>query len=137
MIFRPARTQAQEPTGSMKIICDFDALVSEKVGFKFKNKQYVVNNVDVENYMQITLAYRNLMQMIEERSKGTSLGEDDIYQRYFDLVHPLVPTFSYEELKQLPFVLLNQLVNLILRQIAGDPSLYDKKDEKKNPLNLI
>lgn len=120
---------------SMKILCDFDALVAEKVGFKFKNQLYELHVVDVENYMQITVAYRNLIQMISDRSEASvSLTEDDVYQRYFDLVHPLVPDFLFEDLKKLPFVLLNQLVNLILRQIAGDPSLYEKKDEKKNPL---
>src|SRR6266478_4091918 len=139
MLFKAARSNAQEESPPMKIVCYFDSLLTERVGFKFKNRQYVINNVDVENYMQITVAYNHLIEMVGNRSEGHALPEDDVYQKYFDLVHPLVPDFSYEDLKKLPFVLLNQLVNLILRQIAGDPSLYetDKKGEKKNPLTPI
>lgn len=134
MLFKPARTNAEDP--NMKILCDFDALVSQTVGFKFKGRNYLVKNVDVENYMQVTLAYRNLLEMVQSRSQGASLEENEVYQKYFDLVHPLVPDFTIEDLKKLPLVLLNQMMNLIFRQLAGDPSLFDK-DEKKNPLNLI
>jgi len=132
MIFKPARAQA-EPIPQMKIVCDFDALVGEKIGFKFKNKYYLINNVSVENYMQITLAYRNLLEMVTSRSQGDTLPQNEVYHKYYDLIHPLVPDFEFEDLKSLPFFLLNQLIQLVMRQLAGDPGLYDK-DEKKNPL---
>lgn len=135
---KPARTQAESPTPTT-IVCDFDSLMSESVGFKFQNKTYVVAALDLENYMQVTLAYKRLMEMISQRSEGESLDMETVYGKYYDLVHPLAPTFAYEDLKKLPFPLLNHLMNLILRQIAGDPTLFDgsSSPEKKNSLNPL
>lgn len=131
---KPARTQAGSPTPTT-IVCDFDALMSASVGFKFQNKTYRLATLDLENYMQVTLAYKSLMEMISQRAEGQQLDMENVYSKYYDLVHPLAPTFAYEDLKKLPFPLLNHLMNLILRQIAGDPSLFDGTDEKKNSLN--
>lgn len=128
---KPARTQA-ESTPPTKIVCDFDALLSESVGFKFQGRTYTVASLDLENYMQVTLAYKSLVDMIELRSTGQPMTYEEVYGKYYDLIHPLVPDFTYESLTKLPFNLLNHLMNLILKQIAGDPSLLDP--EKKNSL---
>jgi hypothetical protein len=125
---RPTRTEAQE---SVKIISDFDSLLTEQVGFKFRGKIHVLNPVDVKNFMQITIAYRNLLQMIEARSEGSSLTDDEVYQKYYDLIHPIVPSITYAEMRAMTLVMLNNLINLVFRQLSGDPSLYEK-DEKKN-----
>jgi hypothetical protein len=130
---KPTRSEAKDD--NIKILCDFDALVNERVGFKFKDKTYVVNNMSVENYMQLTLAYKKLVEMINARAEGEILDEEEIYQRYYNLINPLVPDFTFADLRSLPFILLNQLISLVLRQIAGDPALFDKETQKKNPLN--
>lgn len=135
MLLKPARNNDQDIPHT-KIVCDFDALVQERVGFKFKGKIYLVNSVSVENYMEVTLAYRNLIEMVSNRSEGNVLDQNEVYQKYFDLIHPLVPDFTYADLISLPLALLNQLMNLIFRQIAGDPKLFDSSDEKKNPQKL-
>jgi hypothetical protein len=133
MNLKPART---EHTGSMKVICDFDALVNERVGFKFKNKYYAINNLTVETYMQVTLAYKNLYEVTQKRAKGTEYDQEKIYQIYFDFIHPLVPDLTYADLRQLSFVLMNQLISLVLRHVAGDPDLFNKDLEKKTLVEL-
>lgn len=132
---RTAATATEETPANVKLVCDFDSLLSATVGFKFEGKTYIVNALDLENYMQVTLAYKNLTEMIQSRADGQVLTSDDVYQKYYDLVHPLCPTFSYESLKRLPFAMLNHLMNIMLRQVAGDPELFSKTDEKKNSLN--
>ncbi len=132
--FKPARSEAQKESPEVKILCDFDSILSTSVGFKFKGKVYTLNPVDVESYMKLTLAYRDILQIGEMRAKGIALTEDEVYIKYFNLIHPLTPELPYEDVKKMPFVLLNKLINLILKQLAGDPELYDNLDEKKNPL---
>ena len=133
--FKPTRAAEKPEDTDVKIVCDFDAMISQSVGFKFQNRFYKLSNVDVKNYMEVTLAYRDLLQMASSRSEGIVMTQDEIYMKYFNLIHPLVPDFKYESIKKLPFVLLNQLVTLILRQLAGDPELFKgNSEEKKNPL---
>ncbi len=134
--FKPAR--AAERHDDIKILCDFDALLTTSVGFKFHGKHYKLENIDVENYMKITVAYRELMLMLETRAKGTSVVDTlNVYKTYYNLVHPLCPDFSIEDLQKMPFVMLNKLIQLILAQIAGDPAIYNDSTEKKNLLNQI
>lgn len=130
--FMPARAEVEEP---IKILSDFDALIAQKVGFKFHGKVYVLNAVNVENFMSMTLAYQELLKMVGDRSQPTSIEDNEIYEKYFNLINPIVPDFSYADLRSLPVVLLNNLVNLVLRQLAGDPKLYENQDssQKKNP----
>lgn len=130
----PSRSQAQDP---VRIISDFDSLLTEQVGFKFQGKIHKLTQVDVRNFITVTLAYQKLIQMMSERSEGSELTDQDVYQKYFDLIHPIVPTISFAEMRGMTLVMLNNLVNLVIRQIAGDPTLYEKKsDEKKNPTIL-
>ncbi len=133
--FKP--TRAAERHDDIKILCDFDALLTTSVGFKFQDKHYKLENVDVENYMKITVAYRELMIMLEDRSKGTVVDTFHVYKTYYNLIHPLCPDFAYEDLQKLPFVMLNKLIQLILAQIAGDPEIFSTSTEKKNLLNQI
>lgn len=128
----PSRTAHQD---SVKVICDFDSLLNADVGFKFQGKTHKLNPIDVKNFMQVTVAYRSLLEMLSKRSEGSDLTEQDIFQAYFDLIHPIAPTISFAEMRGMNLVMLNNLVNLVFRQIAGDPSLYETESaEKKNPL---
>lgn len=134
---RPTRFEAQSE--GVKIVSDFDALINEKVGFKFNNKIYVLKPVDLENFMILTLAYQDIVKMVSDRSQGKEMTQDEVYECYFRFIHPLVDEFTYQDLRALPIVLLNNLVNLIMRQLAGDPTLYSEKDpntQKKNPLKF-
>lgn len=130
MRLRPARTQALD---SVKILSDFDSMVTEEVGFKFMGKIHILKPVSVENFMRITIAYRKLIDMLQKRSQGEALTDKEVFQRYYDLIHPIVPTIQIDQIESMTLVMLNNLVNLVLRQISGDPTLYDS-DQKKNPL---
>lgn len=129
---RPARTE-HEP--QVKIISDFDSILSEQVGFKFHGKVHVLRPVDVKNFMKMTLAYQNLLKMIQDRSEGTPLTSDEVFEKYFELISPIVPSIRYPDIRSMTLVMLNNLVNLVFRQLSGDPSLADST-EKKNSLNL-
>ena len=128
---KPARPE-YEP--QVKIISDFDSILSEQVGFKFRGVTHILKPVDVKNFMKMTLAYQNLLKMIQNRSEGNPLTEDEVFERYFDLISPIVPSISYPEIRGMSLVMLNNLVNLVFRQLSGDPTLHETA-EKKNPLN--
>ena len=138
-LFMPARAQAQhDQIPDVKIVCDFDSVLSQRVGFKFQGRVYQMEPVTVENYMKVTLAYRDLLDMAQGRAQGVAMKQDEIYLRYFELIHPLVPEFSYETLKQLPFTALNQLINLVIKNLSGDNSYLNKQEvEKKNTSNQL
>jgi hypothetical protein len=128
---KPARTEA-EP--GVKILLDFDALLKRRVGFKMHGKTYIINDIDVGNYMEVTAAYRDIVEIVSKRSQGEEVDRDEIYERYYKLVHELCPEFSYADLRALNFSGLNHLLSLIFRQIAGDPALTADDAQKKNPL---
>lgn len=130
--FKPARSEAMEEP--IKIISDFDALIAQKVGFKFNGEIYEIQPVDVENFMKVTMAYQNLLKMFENHHESPIEDDNTIYEAYFALVQPLVPKFKWADLRSLKILQLNALMNLILRQLSGDPSLYGDSQEKKNPL---
>jgi hypothetical protein len=134
--FKPARSAAEAPQ-NMKVLVDFDGFIDKSIGFKLKGKYYIINNITVENYMKVTLAYKNLLDVMSKRSNGEETDHEDVYETYFQLVSPLVPELTFAELSALPFPGLNQLLTLILRQIAGDPELAKEIEEKKNPQKPI
>lgn len=129
---------AREKHPTVKILSDFDKMVSESVGFKFHGKVYVMKPVNVGNFMSVTLAYQGIIQMMSDRSEGKGLNDEDVYLKYFDLISPIVPEITFAEVRSMTLVVLNQLINLIYRQLAGDPSLYSDVEKKKflNPPTL-
>jgi hypothetical protein len=128
MKLRPARTQA-EAERPISVIADLDALTQEKVGFKFHGKIHVLNPVTAEQLMEMELARVKLVTMLNARAEGLVLSSDEIYQRYFDVVHPIAPTLTYAEIKSMDVMTLNSILTLVMRQLTGDPTLYQKKKE--------
>ena len=133
--FKPARAQAQPPK-SMKIICDFDALDEQQIGFIFKGKGYVIKSLTVENFKNVTLAYNRFIDVVNKRSQGEDLPSDTVYESYYDLIKEVVPDFKYADLVGLDFNKLKQLMCLVLRTVGGDPTLYESGDQKKNLFKL-
>lgn len=115
----------------VSLIADLDAFKSEKVGFKFNDVVHILKPVTVDQMMEMELARVKLVHMLRERSDGLPLSGDDVYQRYYDFIHPIVPSLTYAELRAMNVVQLNNILNLVFRQLTGDPTLYS---EKKNPL---
>lgn len=130
MNLKPARTQAEAP---ISVIADLDALTEEKVGFKFKGKIYVLNPVTAEEMMQMELARVKLLTMLNYKAEGLILENDEVYERYYELIHPIVPELPYAELRVMSVMVLNSLMTLVMRQLTGDPTLYEKKKRLNQP----
>jgi hypothetical protein len=115
----------------VSLIADLDAFKSDKVGFKFNNVVHILRPVTVDQMIEMELARIKLVHMLNERLNGLALSGDDVYQRYFDFISPLVPSLTFPELREMTVIQLNNLLNLVFRQLSGDPTLYT---QKKNPL---
>lgn len=128
MSLKPAQKQDEK----VSLISDLDALVSEKVGFKLNGVVHVLNPVTAEQMMVMELARIKLVHMLNERIDGLALSGDDVYERYFEFISPIVPSLSYPELRTMTVAQLNNVLNLVFRQLSGDPTLYENS-QKKNP----
>lgn len=126
MKLRPARSQA-EAEKPISVIADLDALTEEKVGFKFHGKVYVLRPVTAEEMMNMELARIKLVTMLQAKGDGLLLNSDEVYERYFELINPIVPDLPYAELRAMSVMVLNSLLSLVMRQLTGDPTLYEKK----------
>lgn len=128
MKLRPARTQA-EAQKPVSVIADLDAFTEESVGFKFQGMIYVLKPVTAEEMMNMELARIKLVTMLQAKGEGLFLSSDEVYERYFELINPIVPDLPYAELRAMSVMALNSLLSLVMRQLSGDPTLYEKKKE--------
>lgn len=126
--------QIQNPQEPVSLIADLDALISEKIGFKLNGQIHVLQPITAEQMMEMELARVKLLAMLNARGDGLALDGNEIYERYFEVIHPIVPTLEFAELLTLKVVQLNNLLTLVFRTLAGDPTLYDDS-QKKNPLS--
>lgn len=118
---------------NVKVISDLDDLVSEDVAFVYKGKTYVLNPVTAEDMMKMEVARAKLVLMLTGRADGLALPPDEIYERYFELISPIVKDLTYPDIRSMNVVQLNALLNLVFRQLTGDPELYG---EKKKTMKL-
>lgn len=124
---------ATKHTKPISLIADLDALVSESVGFRLNGKTYVLKPVTAEELMKMEVARLKLITMVQARGEAPLLPNDEVYERYFEFINCIVdPLITIQEIMSMSVVQLNAVINLVFRQLAGDSSLY----EKKNPQNL-
>jgi len=136
MNLNPARTQARP----VKIVADFDALVSQEIGFKLHGESYILKPVNTEDSMRLTLALERANKLSAQREQDNSVTLEDICQAYLDFISPLCPQMTMDTLKQMTLAQIHALVGLIIRHMMGltsedmRESSVDENGEKKNSL---
>jgi len=128
--FLPARQK--EDLTHLKIVSDFDKLVSEPVGFKFLGRVWKIKPVTNEIFMQVTLQYGKLVGFLQGEGE---LQGDALFEEYLKFIHPVCPEFKLEDLKKMNMPQLNALIGLIMKHLTGnvysEANASTEENEKK------
>lgn len=125
--FMPAREEAQYA----RIIHDLDAIDADPVGFKWKNRNYVITNLKVGQGMRISLAYSKLVDLEMKISEGKEVSSVDLARAYYDVLSEVIPDITPSEILEMGQNRINMVLNLIARKLSGDPSLVEEIQKKK------
>jgi hypothetical protein len=128
----PARTEKKP----LKIIADFDALISEPIGFRFHGKEYEIKPVDTETFMRVAKALQEIQDLLSQRTQGTEVDNEKVYDAYHKFLSPLCPSITLKDLNSMALPQIHALKNLIIRHMLGDTAeqMQGEKSEKKKSL---
>lgn len=110
----PAR---QKP--AVKVIADLDSIVSQPIGFRFMGKDYVIEPVTTEKFMQIAGALERMQNIAKEHAENKGITQEDVYESYHDFIKSLCPKITVKDLRSMALPQLHAVINLMIRHITG------------------
>lgn len=123
---------------SVKMIADFDDLISQKIGFKYLGRMYVIEPMTTYNFMLATKALQDLQTTLNSRT-DEAFQEDQVYEVYHKFISTLCPEITYADIRKGTISQLHGLLNLMVRHITGQTNEEMEKspesEEKKKTLN--
>ena len=112
----PTRTQSQP----VKIIADLDDLTSQRVGFKFNGKQFIIEPMTTENFIALAVALNEMDVFLKSKSGENEKHElDEVYEKYYELTKALCHNIKFEHIKSMTVAQLHALMHLIIRHVTG------------------
>lgn len=126
----PAR-DAQAST--VKIIADLDSLVSQRIGFRFAGKDFVVEPVSTGSFIRISQTMAEFQELLLKKDDASAgVTEARIYEAYYRWISVLCPAISLRDIQAMKIVQLHALMNLMIRHITGQTQEPTPDLEKKN-----
>jgi hypothetical protein len=113
------------------VVADLDKLIAEPVAFKFQGKVYTLEPVSTRIFMQLADSLGKAQALVKAQVAGESVTSDEIYLTYVDVVKPLCPEFGIEVLKKMTLPQVHALINLVMKQVTGQPMNLDESEKKK------
>jgi len=102
------------------IIADLDDIVTKPVAFRVNGKVFKVQPVDVGSFLEIANVLAELENLMKERSRGgTQTTDEQVYQIYFDFVHPLCKEIKLKDIRAMKIPQLHGMVNLVIQHMTG------------------
>lgn len=119
----------------VKVIADLDALISQPIGFKYLGKDFIIDPMTTENFIQITKALHDM----EVALKADGMDQDAIYLTYYNFIHALCKSITLSDIKKAALPQLHALMALLIKHIKGEtgqemvdaPETFDEAQKKK------
>lgn len=123
----PSRAQAQDT----QVVADLDDLIARPVGFRFRGRVYQLAPVSTRKFMEMANLLGEIQTMIKSQSEGAGITENEIYQAYHRYISVLCHQFTTEMLKSMTLPQVHALLNLVIKQVTGQPMNLDTDEKKK------
>lgn len=125
--FMPAREEAKP----IRIIHDLNIIDSERIGVKWKDKTYSIEDLKVGQGMKISLAYSKLIDLEMKLSAGEIVEPTTLANAYYDVLSVVISDITPSEIMEMGQNRINMILSLISRKITADPTLAEEIGKKK------
>jgi len=110
---RPARQKYTE--SATNAVADLDAMLVEPVSFKLHNKIHLLRPLNVEQFMVLSMALVDIVEL----QKKQSISPDELVDKYYALVSSACDTVSKNDIRDMSQQQVSALFNLIIETITG------------------
>lgn len=118
---KPARQQAIQSTAN--VIADLDALVAERVAFRFKGQAHFIEPVTTKEFYQYVNASNQVLNVIRD-PQATATQVIDAAHR---VIASVCKTISREDVENMTQPQIGALLTLVVETVTGKSQVEKKK----------
>lgn len=122
----PARTKAQK---EIEPVTDLDAIVSEPVPFKFKNKIHYLKPMALDEFLKFTNAQAKLMDTI--KNTENKLTGETLALKYHAVISSVCDTITIEDINDMEQAQVAALYQLVIDLVTGQVNYGDGKKKRQ------
>ncbi len=120
----------KEPKTEGDLIADLDQIVQGSGKIKLHNKIHKVNPVLLEEFLGLSHA----LGKIREIDKAEKVTSGQLIDAYYDLISPVVPTLTKEDLRSCTHSQIAMLLQKIIEFVTGGMTDEKKKQMRETML---
>lgn len=126
---KPARAQALKPQDGDEVLCDLDAIHSNRVTFVFRGETHVLRPIDTQSFFGFWKAVNDFHALEHRDPQAVNAAYLKIIQQVCDTIRP-------DHVASMSILQKSNLLQHIVGKVSGSRQLLDAgAAEKKTPMS--